>query len=60
MEKQASTINIPSENCVKEVDYFGMLSGKTEDKFAKTGLTPIKSEFVDAPYISGFSIKYRV
>ena len=56
MEKKAFTINIPSENYVKEADYFGMASGKSEDKFAKTGLTPIKSEFVNAPYISEFPI----
>src|SRR5471030_263870 len=49
MEKKAFIINIPSENHVKEADYFGMVSGKKEDKFAKTGLTPVKSEFVDAP-----------
>jgi flavin reductase (DIM6/NTAB) family NADH-FMN oxidoreductase RutF len=56
MEKKAFTINIPSENYVKEADYFGIVSGKKEDKFAKTGLTPVKSEFVDAPYISEFPI----
>lgn len=33
-----------------------MASGKNEDKFAKTGLTPVRSEFVDAPYISEFPI----
>ena len=42
------------ENYVKEADYFGMVSGKKEDKFAKTGLTPVKSDFVDAPYIREF------
>ena len=38
----------------READYFGMVSGKKEDKFAKTGLTPVKSDFVDAPYIREF------
>jgi flavin reductase (DIM6/NTAB) family NADH-FMN oxidoreductase RutF len=56
MEKKAFTINIPSENYIKEADYFGMVSGKKEDKFAKTGLTPVRSDFVDAPYISEFPI----
>lgn len=56
MEKKAFTINIPSENYTKEADYFGMASGKKEDKFAKTGLTPVKSEIVDAPYIKEFPI----
>lgn len=56
MDKKAFTVNIPSEKYIKEADYFGMESGKKEDKFAKTGLTPIKSEFVDAPYIDEFPI----
>jgi len=56
MTKKAFTINIPSENYVREADYFGMVSGKKEDKFDKTGLTPVKSDFVDAPYISEFPV----
>jgi flavin reductase (DIM6/NTAB) family NADH-FMN oxidoreductase RutF len=56
MAKKAFTINIPSESYVREADYFGMVSGKKEDKFAKTGLTPVKSEFVDAPYIIEFPV----
>lgn len=54
VERKAFTINIPSERFVKEVDYFGVASGRDEDKFSKTGLTPIKSELVDAPYILEF------
>lgn len=56
MDRKAFTINIPSENYIKEADYFGIVSGKKENKFVKTGLTPVKSEFVDAPYISEFLI----
>jgi len=56
MSKKAFTINIPSENYLKEADYFGIVSGKKEDKFAKTGLTPIKSDLVDAPYIREFPL----
>jgi flavin reductase (DIM6/NTAB) family NADH-FMN oxidoreductase RutF len=56
IKKKAFTINIPSENNIREADYFGMATGKKEDKFAKTGLTPIKSDIVDAPYISEFPI----
>ncbi len=56
MGKKAFAINISSENYIKEIDYFGMVSGKNEDKIAKAGLTPVKSEFVDAPYISEFPI----
>lgn len=56
MTQKACTINIPSENYTREADYFGMVSGKNEDKFAKTGLTPVKSDIVDAPYISEFPV----
>ena len=40
----------------KEADYFGTVSGRDMDKFKKTGLTPIKSELVDAPYIEEFPL----
>ncbi len=52
--RKAFTINIPSETYVKEADYFGLVSGKDKDKFAATGLTPVKSDLVDAPYIKEF------
>jgi len=54
MDKKVFTVNIPSEDYIKEADYFGIASGRNEDKFKKTGLTPIKSEKVDAPYIDEF------
>lgn len=54
VENKAYTINIPSEKYVKECDYFGSVSGKTSDKFSATGLTPIKSDLVTAPYIKEF------
>lgn len=56
MAQKAFTINIPSENYLREADYFGIASGKNEDKFAVTGLTPVKSERVNAPYISEFPL----
>jgi flavin reductase (DIM6/NTAB) family NADH-FMN oxidoreductase RutF len=31
-----------------------MISGRNLDKFAATGLTPVKAEFVDAPYVREF------
>jgi flavin reductase (DIM6/NTAB) family NADH-FMN oxidoreductase RutF len=36
------------------VDYFGLVSGKTTEKFAATKLTPVKSKLVDAPYVKEF------
>ncbi len=49
-ERKAFTINILSEGQVKEADYYGIATGRDEDKFAVTGVTPIKSDIVDAPY----------
>ena len=56
MERKAYTVSIPSSRYVKEADYFGIASGKNVDKFAKTGLTHIKSDLVDAPYIDEFPL----
>lgn len=56
LDKKAFTVNIPSEKYIKEVDYFGIVSGRTENKFTSTGLTPLKSEIVDAPYIKEFPL----
>jgi flavin reductase (DIM6/NTAB) family NADH-FMN oxidoreductase RutF len=52
--QEAFTISLPSEDYVKEADYFGMASGRDEDKFAATGLTPMKSDLVNAPYVKEF------
>jgi flavin reductase (DIM6/NTAB) family NADH-FMN oxidoreductase RutF len=54
VERKAFTINIPSEDHIKAADYFGLVSGREQDKFSATGLTPVKSDLVDAPYIREF------
>ncbi|MCX6339280.1 MAG: flavin reductase family protein [Candidatus Aureabacteria bacterium] len=56
IEQEAFTISIPSEDYVKEADYFGIASGRDEDKFARTGLTPVKSDLVNAPYVKEFPL----
>ncbi|RLB88418.1 MAG: flavin reductase family protein [Deltaproteobacteria bacterium] len=56
VHSKAYTLNIPSQKYLKEADYLGMATGKTEDKFKTTGLTPIKSDLVNAPYIEEFSL----
>lgn len=56
VERKAFTVSIPSESYAKEADYCGMTSGKTVDKFAVTGLTPVKSDVVDAPYVKEFPL----
>lgn len=56
MERKAYTISVPSEKYVAEADYFGLVSGKNTDKFKNTGLTPVRSEVVDAPYVVEFPL----
>lgn len=54
MAKKAYTVSVPSERHAREADYFGIASGRSTDKFKDTGLTPAKSELVDAPYVREF------
>jgi flavin reductase (DIM6/NTAB) family NADH-FMN oxidoreductase RutF len=56
MERQAFTVSVPSHGQVRQADYFGLVSGRTTDKFAATGLTPVRSELVDAPYVKEFPL----
>ena len=56
LERKAFTISIPSEAYVKEADYFGLVSGRSVDKFEATKLTPVKSDLVDAPYVKEFPL----
>ena len=54
MERQAYTLSVPSERFIQEADFFGMVSGRAVNKFQQTGLTPVKSDLVDAPYVGEF------
>jgi flavin reductase (DIM6/NTAB) family NADH-FMN oxidoreductase RutF len=54
MARRAYTISVPSDQYVREADYFGITSGRNVDKFKETGLTPVRSELVDAPYVAEF------
>jgi flavin reductase (DIM6/NTAB) family NADH-FMN oxidoreductase RutF len=56
VERKAFTISIPSEKHVKEADFLGIASGRQQDKFAAAGLTPVRSELVDAPYVQEFPL----
>ncbi|MFC1856894.1 flavin reductase family protein [Thermodesulfobacteriota bacterium] len=56
MERGAYTISVPSTKFVAEADYFGIVSGKKTDKFRDTGLTPVRSDKVDAPYVGEFPL----
>ncbi len=56
LERKAFTVSIPSEEHVVAADFFGLASGRDVDKFAAAGLTPIRSELVDAPYVAEFPL----
>ncbi|MDR1397883.1 MAG: flavin reductase family protein [Desulfarculales bacterium] len=51
VKNKAFTVSIPNSRLAAAVDYVGMFSGKDHDKFARTGLTPVKSDLVNAPYV---------
>jgi len=52
--RKCFTVNVPSAEQAKAADYLGMVSGRDTDKFAGAGLTPVKSELVDAPWVREF------
>ena len=54
--RKAFTISLPNGAQVAAADYFGLVSGRKVDKFAATGLTPARSELVDAPYVAEFPL----
>ena len=56
MESRAFTVNIPSERFAASSAYFGAVSGRDIDKFAASGLTPMKSDLVNAPYVKEFPL----
>lgn len=49
--RKSFTVNIPPAAMAAQVDFAGIASGRTTDKFKELGLTPVKCEFVDAPYV---------
>jgi len=56
ISRKAFTINILFIDRIEEVDFYGIVSGRDQNKFEKTGITPVKSNIVDAPYGKEFPI----
>jgi len=54
--REAFTVNVGVVKYAAEVDYFGLSSGRSVDKLAAVGLTAVKSDLVDAPYIAEFQL----
>ncbi|CQR70885.1 Flavoredoxin [Sporomusa ovata DSM 2662] len=59
LQQKAFTINIPSVQHIAETDYIGLVSGKNTDKFEVTGLTPMRSDNVNAPYVNEFPLAFE-
>ena len=59
IERKAFTINVASEQFVRAADYAGIASGRDADKFGAAGLTPVRSELVDAPYVAEFPLVFE-
>ena len=56
-KRKAFTVSIANAKNVIAADYLGIVSGNnTPNKFANSGLTSVKSEYVDAPVINEFPI----
>jgi flavin reductase (DIM6/NTAB) family NADH-FMN oxidoreductase RutF len=56
MASQAFTVNVPDSSLISYVKFAGKYSGKDMNKFTETGLTPVRSEYVNAPYVKEFPI----
>jgi len=56
LQRQAFTVNVPSQAFACAADYAGITSGREVDKFGVAGLTAVKSDLVDAPYVAEFPL----
>ena len=46
------TVNLPTERLARIVDWCGVVSGRDQDKFARTGLTALRGSEVNAPLVA--------
>lgn len=56
LHRKGFTISIPAESQVREADFFGIVSGKNENKFEVSEFKAVRSDLVDAPYIEEFPL----
>ena len=52
LERKAFTVSFPPSSLAVAVDFAGIVSGKSRDKFKEASLTPVRSDLVDAPYVA--------
>lgn len=57
--QKAFTVNVLFSEQVKEVDFYGTISGLDNNKFERTGITPVKSQHVNAPYGKEFPMVFE-
>jgi len=50
ISQKAFTINILFSEQIREADFYGIASGRDYNKFSMSGITPVKSDVVNAPY----------
>lgn len=56
-KRNAFTLSIADIPHIEAADFFGIASGNTmDDKFARSGLTAVKSQKVDAPIVNEFPL----
>lgn len=53
---KAFTVSFATKDTVKISDYFGVVSGNTEDKIKKSGVKVVKSNYVNAPIILDYPL----
>jgi len=56
LQRGAFTVNIATEAFARQADFCGIVSGRDGDKFVAAGLTAVKSELIDAPYVEEFPL----
>lgn len=57
LKNRAFTVSIADRAHMEAADFFGLASGnRLEDKFARTGLTAVRSTYVNAPIIDEFPV----
>ncbi len=52
LRHKAFTLSIPSALQAKEIDFAGIVSGKSQDKFDILKLDPLMAEHIHAPYVA--------
>jgi flavin reductase (DIM6/NTAB) family NADH-FMN oxidoreductase RutF len=58
-ESGCFTVNVPTRDILRQVDLCGVVSGREGDKFARSGLTPVKGSAVEAPIVAECPVNFE-